>query len=600
MGLLISSVALFPIAEFRDLQIQQLVGFMFSFIWIVFFAQAEKDWLSSEMIELGLIIVGMAFSMLVYVFFFFPQLGMNLPLVNLLTANYGHNHAAIFFAVLLPMAVHFWQRYRSRWWSVLPVINTIGVICLSFGRVVTALALMGLLLSLWKLHFITKGIKSLVLVPLLLAVIVFWGGSFASSVGWLPKCWSERFSAQLCKSFRDEPRTAYWKEAIQGIRERPLGWGENGFSLVSKKYRSAIQEYSGYAHNELLHTGVESGLFGMFIMAVMLGMAAKFAFQEYRKADGQWWFAVGVFIFICDAFFDYNWSYTSIWLLFLLLFTSLVFAESSKQKTLVKARKLIKICSITILVFYGALVIYLGVRVTSQILWQLNQKNLSYQFYPFDHWHALQLLEKNEADTKNLKRMSSIFNNQEFYLEKQTKTASKNEDKVSAAQMLVQLDPINLGYWQTLIEVEGEAGDSQALINTFTELNQTFTDVRRQNLDPVQADILTRGMLQTTDKILKKEPKKVAELYKQIMIWQPWILNDGDIELFHHPEKYPTEVVVEVADMLAPPAPLWKSAEELSFFLVQEGAKLNKTQPELAKKYREKAIFLTPWNKNIQ
>src|SRR5258708_9591309 len=73
------------------------IFFLFSFLCFVFFLTVDKKFLPTKILIYGFCLIACILTPLTLFFFFFPDFAKYLPDVNLLVANYGHNHAAIYF-----------------------------------------------------------------------------------------------------------------------------------------------------------------------------------------------------------------------------------------------------------------------------------------------------------------------------------------------------------------------------------------------------------------------------------------------------------------------------------------------------------------------
>lgn len=286
-------------------------------IFTLFYEYSKDHWqqyLIKSLIIFSLIAIGSGFFLII-----FPQYSLMLPLMNLLYANYGHNHLSNILVVVYPIALLSLLKSQSRksfFLSLSYFLLVIFAFILSFSR--GALLLVGLYTLFQvgihnKKHFKKRYAFVLSIGFLLtLSIIVFskltiYNPQLTTNV---PKSWLER---QLYKPLlNEEGRIKYWKQAWEGFKERPLfGSGPGTFYLVSKRYQQAPNQYSWFAHNFILQTLSELGIVGCsFLVALLMTIILSlWSYTHYLLISS-------IFLIMLNSLFDFNLDFLIIWSLF--------------------------------------------------------------------------------------------------------------------------------------------------------------------------------------------------------------------------------------------------------------------------------------------
>jgi O-antigen ligase len=117
----------------------------------------------------------------------------------------------------------------------------------------------------------------------------------------------------------EDGRLRYWNQALSSIKERPLfGSGPGTFYLLSKRYQTAPNQYSWFAHNSIFQWTAELGIVGLSLyISLFLSM-----FKEVRKSVSLNEFSAinllsfGVFLICLNSLYDYTFDFLVIWLIF--------------------------------------------------------------------------------------------------------------------------------------------------------------------------------------------------------------------------------------------------------------------------------------------
>jgi O-antigen ligase len=252
----------------------------------------------------GLIIfslLAIAASLLLY---FSPSLANNLPLMNLLYPNYGHNHLVNILVVVYPITLFLFVRQKNIAYTVYYLLVA-GMIFLSFSR--GALFLIGLY-TIFQVGILQKThINKRALFLLIVGIIATVSLIYFSFLATRPNQNPSKFSRQLYKPlFANESRWEYWNQAWEGIKQKPLfGSGPGTFYLISKRYQSGPNQYSWFAHNSMLQWVVELGIVGSIPLLFTIGLLL---------AHTQGWAKHATILVMLNSFFDFNLDFLLIWL----------------------------------------------------------------------------------------------------------------------------------------------------------------------------------------------------------------------------------------------------------------------------------------------
>ena len=131
--------------------------------------------------------------------------------------------------------------------------------------------------------------------------------------------------------------------------------------MTLPKFRLEGEQISAYVHNQYLQVGVEMGMVGALIYILLIVLVLRQAHRA-AKADVSGWSA-GIFVDILAsavaAFFDYDWQYPSIYLLWWFLAGTLMVGGQQVLEENSKSRwpKLVAVLSMLVLIYgsYSAL-----------------------------------------------------------------------------------------------------------------------------------------------------------------------------------------------------------------------------------------------------
>ncbi|PIR58811.1 MAG: hypothetical protein COU69_03360 [Candidatus Pacebacteria bacterium CG10_big_fil_rev_8_21_14_0_10_56_10] len=308
------------------LTLTQLIyyGIGLSIFWLVLTVPFTA--VNTELLELGLVIMGVTLTVVSFVFFANPALASLLPGLNVLYASFGHNHLAAVLLLLIPIAwrqaINNAGRGKSSWAAV--VVLYLGLLS-SFGRVATVVGLLQLGWLTWlgrrRLGTLPWWVRRVLLpgvaVSFVLVMAAMAGFSTVSLINSEFSCPSGRFERQLCKPITSEARSLYWGQALAAFRDFPVtGYGPGTFGLINTRYRQNIYTNTSFAHNAFFQAFAESGLLGgTAFLILMIGLwwwasPTKQALTSGRSASMGLTKAltIGVTAIYVNALFDFDLS----------------------------------------------------------------------------------------------------------------------------------------------------------------------------------------------------------------------------------------------------------------------------------------------------
>lgn len=274
------------------------------------------------------VVVFVGFAALVAtVFMVFPHLAGGLPLMNLLYANYGHNHLADLLVFVAPLIL-YWYKDNPSPKTIIALAAFVTALGFTFARGAWIL-IAGYFLfeSLRRGH--TKVPRK---APLLASVLLFGLSAAFLVVSIVPSeqkqkpYWFGRgdLGRQVIKSSPiNEGRFRYWQQAISAIKERPiLGSGPGTFYLESKRLQDAPLSYSWFAHSFPLEALVELGALGAIPLFLLLFYHGKEIIHEIKTEGGGRGdryatpLAIGAGLTLVYGTYEFNLDFLVVWLLF--------------------------------------------------------------------------------------------------------------------------------------------------------------------------------------------------------------------------------------------------------------------------------------------
>lgn len=437
--------------------------------YVVFFTLlcSDPEWLPSELLAIGAGILGSIFAVLTLLYSIFPSLTATLPTVSLLTAQYGHNQAAVLFLLLLPVAWYFANVKKIKISYVAVGVLLVALLA-SFSRVGVILGFLQLVVLVRQTansKFRSFGKLMLLLMAVLMFVFVLanhFGKNFTND------CVFPVLQDKLCKSISTELRPAYWLQALKAIQLRPgTGWGGGTFPLLSPLLQERYGEYTGYAHQEFLQAFVEYGVFGgisLTLFFMYIGAHSLSLLQKERGVEGA--MALGILSVILTSFFDFGLHMISLWLLFLLGSAVVLSKEStlSSQATLSSGwhKGMLRFIKTIFWLSAGSVLLWTSAFVTSEVLWKRGSTDLSLKVFPFAYWKVEESLQKNGlSGSTNSWLLGFYKNSYRAWDAVANSTNSSSVDKTRALRTSVMLDPLSQYRYLSYVETAIKSKDAQ-------------------------------------------------------------------------------------------------------------------------------------------
>lgn len=375
--------------------------FSFFLLFLSFdFKESEKKFFLQFLLFSGIFLAAISF-----LFFLFPHLGRMVPGMNLLFSSYGHNHIGTLFLLLAPIGQYFYLKERKNIYLFTSFILYVFII-LSFGRVLIFLSFLQILLFL--LFLIREKVsKKLIFLHLALLVFLFTSLCLYFFLQHTPFCKMGEFpyKGQICKSdFSFNIRSFYWEQGWLGFLDKPLfGSGLGTFETVSYKYRQIPELWSSYIHNDYFQMFVEGGVFVgvsflLFLFFTLKKVVYSLSFKEKESLLG-----ISLLSFLGDIFFDYNFNFFFLALIF--LFLCVLLYKEDKYDRAYPVKNLIK----TLTFFLVGICLVVSLYATVDGLNYLKKENISFQIFPYFHWHSLIYLQSDKLSLEQKESLSGIY-----------------------------------------------------------------------------------------------------------------------------------------------------------------------------------------------
>jgi O-antigen ligase len=311
-ALIVYYMVLIPFSDSAGYSITATIRLIEAYLIYVMFVSVSRDQDGATgLFRGGLMLTGIIATLASFVFLARPNLARLLPPMNLLYANYGHNHLAGLLLFIFPVVVSVVEKKRSAISLALLVFFTVGMI-LTLARGAWIILATYLLFVVWK----SRGAQ-LRLVVLATAACIAAAFLAVAVYSFLP---TRLRAGPMVDIFRqmDKPaissdgRWEYWRQAVEAIKERPIfGSGPGTFYLQSRRLQARPNAWSWFAHSLPLQTMVETGLVGLglfLIMVVVLWMRAL-------RAKPNNWFLTGPALILFYSLFEFSLNYVSVFLL---------------------------------------------------------------------------------------------------------------------------------------------------------------------------------------------------------------------------------------------------------------------------------------------
>lgn len=468
------------------LTFNKFIILIFSVVVGSFFLLIDKKWLNWDRMKPGFIFVGVTLSLLSISSTFVPTLNNYIPSLNLLFSNYGHNHVALFLLFILPIAWENWEKEQKNLFTFGLFLFFLLFIFLSFGRVLVVLAFCELLVLYWQRNkpltqlskIIVKSILGLFAVGAIILLLLSFLPKIFPQVG----CFAPQFQMRLCKNVSEEPRPAYWLQAVEGFISKPLmGWGGGTFSVVSYQFSKHSYQFSSSAHNSILQTfseyGILAGMIYLFLFGLLLSANVKVISIKKDKKNEAIFLSLGIFVLLINSLFDYDFDLVSVWFLLIISvsfflsefenelprfssFSNKIFLKLSSLKQLFWISS---ISSLLIGIFY----------IASSFFWLSHNYELSLKIYPFLYGRVIEKIGTSVLSPESNENLHKMYRYHPGILENLYRKSFNSAEKEVLARELLQLN--HLKYLPELLESLAAQNKWQEFLQTIEHFDQNIT-----------------------------------------------------------------------------------------------------------------------------
>lgn len=349
------------------------------------FYDASSDSVTEVFVKGAMIFVFVAsiFGAITYIF---PWFHTALPSMNLFSLTYGHNHLAdllVFVAPLLFGHIMTGSAF-SRAKQVLFLVYCV-VLFFTFAR--GAWVLVGAYGAYEYMTAKTIRDKQRMLKKTVVFLMIICIGITALLLSKNP---IER-SRYVLRPQSAVGRLEYWRQAVEGLKERPLvGYGPGTFSLVSTRFQRAAMPSSWFAHSEPLQIGAELGLVGAFIFIWLFWAHIQLFRRDHGYLENSKLghvLAASAFLTFGYSLFEFTLDYFVVWLLFWATIGLLTGKASDSERVQQRADRSIQISLVIIGVFYLLWTVGNVVAISTR------RHDGAFYFAPFDSINALAFLD---------------------------------------------------------------------------------------------------------------------------------------------------------------------------------------------------------------
>lgn len=447
-----------------SLSVPKFFQFLSFFAWFIFALQFSNH---KNLRLLNYLILLVSFLLCLLSFWYLlPFSKKPSSTMNLVYGTHGHNHLAEYLCFSLPLSLAFFINSKGRrkfFWGGLMFFFLISL-ALTFSR--TSFLLLPLIVFLMiRTMKPSEGEKKLlecffIFSPLVLAVVIFFIPliPFAKEQITTSNSWLIR---QTIKPIQEEPRREYWKQAVDGFKQKPfLGWGIGTFRLISQRFQKTPSHWSSFAHNFYLQLLCEAGIFAFLAFLAFIISAFRYSWKGInQKFPSQ----VGSFFALLfsslHSFFDFSWEFPAIFLTFLTFFAFLV----GRKQYLPESKKNIPL---SLVFFLASLGFFFG---TGMALGEIYNNNGDYEksltTYPFNKKVWLAYLK---TEGEKITPWVLFFNKEDgdiyFLLGEYYKKRGEYEKAIEMFRGATIASPVEAFSWRSLEEIYEKMGKEKIIL----------------------------------------------------------------------------------------------------------------------------------------
>lgn len=578
--------------------VNKSIFYLFSFLCFIFFLCVDENFLSRKNIQYGFCLVGCALSFLSILFFFFPSLVRYVPSFNLLTANYGHNHASVYFLFVIPLCFQVWKEHKKNSFFILPLLLILLGLFLSFAREVIFLSGFELVFLFWKSKSSFKEKKYLLFFfPYIFWIVIFLFFALFPQFSTVEKCIAPIFRVQLCKPLNNESRPRYWSQAMQAIWKKPLfGWGGGSFPIISNEMQNNASFFSAYAHNEYLQFFAEYGVIAGVVYLFFFFQIWKEIVRDFKKnaSHETLFLSLSVISLSIDAFFDYNWNYLSIWCV-LLISIALILKVHARGTV---SKKTGKTSQFTFWIPSAVIVGWAGVYLLSTLFWIKGNFDIAERIFPFVYWRVEEVAGTSRITSTTNNFLLSFYGNHVPILEKYLSNIENSQTKVTVLRQLLSLHPLDAVSRSMLFQVLAKEKNWKAILEELQEINRIYPGQKKWQISEENRQIIVDSSLQAANEALLSDTHLAGSIYVQLYTFFPQVAHQATFEMFIHPGNYSANEVDGVLKNISF-SDLWTYSDNLkNWYISRVRQEILNHDFEPIKEQTKRIFMLGEWNRS--
>jgi len=576
----------------------------FALFWLVVWHQSiatkpDTNLRLARIFSQILILFAVILSTLSLFFLRFPLFASQLPSINLIHASFGHNHLASYLLLVLPLS-WYWAEKAKQWlYFSIPLFLT-AMLLLSFGRVAVMVGLFQLIMLWWANHnndgFRQKVVKiilrkTLIIIPkkfltwlkptltshtavkknrlsfflqsILVIVMIFvflvkGYLSIATSISGMTACPFHSFRRQLCKPISMELRPEYWMQAWMGLKDYPLlGYGLGTFSLVSAKYTFVPATVSGFAHNSYFEMFSETGILGGFLFCLVLGLQFLIIFRQYanerevllkdsQSSSDDYFFSRAVVLSVSalfiNAFFDFDWSFVSVYFSMILLTASIInvnhkYSSPNILKILRRDTgklgkffhyKILTAVLVIIMIFNSSQFIAIGLTELFILQKNYDQAVLMYPYYFYHHLLFSNKLEQGQLSQDSINTLLRVYDNYPNVIKKVLASQPNLHNWLDLASHWKEISPTQQYESDLMIQWLNDHASVQQIYSYYSQFVKDL-EVRKKHQAyyqwfPIKIQTLDFVVDVGNELWQQKEYEQAANFYSLVVEIDPWYL----------------------------------------------------------------------------
>jgi O-antigen ligase len=609
------------------LTINALIFYAFAFLIFWFFLLLKPKFLSKDIILGNFLLITLVAIIMSVGFALRPEIGNLIPGMNLLFANYGHNHLSALLLLMISVSWYFFAKFDRKFfikfkkWRIsllllLPLILNLALL-LTFARVAIFTGFVQFLVIVFLFYkkraklkkskllrftliFLGLTFFTILAVKMFFSLIVVVRPDFTCPV-------PAQYKTKICKNFSEEPRPLYWEQALTATKNYPLvGFGPGTFSLVNKKYRQTPHLGTGYAHNAFLEIISEGGLIvgGLFIVLMGYLLIQSFRkipkFSQIKIEDPKIFLLLGLISIYFDVLFDFDWSFIGIFGL-TLIFIALIIGDQPIKETGKKNHKLVLKFKIIYFAVSSVILALTAVYIFTEILIAQNKTKQAFEFFPYFQYHMILFVQSDQLSPPDKQKLFTIHQNNTAVYPFYKKTLNSEEERMALDFKLFTLDP-----WQKYFSYNQKHFDASSYEQAAKNLEEISILINKTlgkyNWEPnfEHTKKLAKLAVAAGDRyLLDGEYKKAGEVYLLARDLNYWGLSNS-VPIFLQENKEPKnlndlEIVLNELSDVSKDSWGWNqnSVANQRYHLLAKAIE-NKNLPEIEKQLLR--IFeITPW-----